>query len=915
MPITREFLDWDEPFLTKVVGWLWKQRDELTGILVVVPTAQSGRRLRSALLGKAQAAGVDGLLTPKIVTSSFFLQVGEGVADRTQEKVAWVDVLEKITDWTPYTEAFPIRPGEGERAGWALGLAESLCHLRWQLSEGEMTIAMASARLQESLEKGRWTALAALEKLLESRLRGWGFQSHAHAQVNGRFDPPQGVRRIVVAGIGDAAALLRWRWSALSENGIPIHLLISAPEKIASHFDEFGRPLVDFWQEELLPTKKVYLERNHRDQAERALALVAESGVASDQLALGAADPDLGADLVEVFGQAGWPLFDSANSGRLLRLSSWFQLWRRFLADPRLTAVGDLLERSETGILVKGQLAQKAKVLSELRARWLLDNEEDLERAIAAQRRGTKFADGLLEACRALNAWRTEFLQSDFADAMAHLLGVLKHVKLKNGGIADEVATLRDALDNLAPLMKRVNHGAYFWLELILSALDERREIGPDERVGDVQGWLELLFEPGQKMVICGMNEGLVPSRDVHNAWLVEATRELLGLPTEKERAARDAWLLRSFLAAREKNGQVDLICGKVRPNGDVLQPSRLLLAVPLADLAARVQLLFAEIEPPESGFAWQRDWKWKLTGQPKIPDRVSVTAIKNYLLCPFRFYLTHVKKMSRIESGLVEWDNRQFGNLVHEVLELWGRDSEAREFTKTEAISAWLERELSKLVNGYFGENWPLAVEIQVASMRQRLQWFARLQACARADGWQVVEVEKKIEFELNGISLVGKVDRLDRHSDGTFRVIDYKTGKVKDSVEKLHWKSRSRSKAPAHLEDDERLYFQDDKEEKMWVDLQLPLYAAILEREQVVAGAIELAYFTLGESEAGVKWEIWTGYESAIGDSAFDCASMVIERIKAGEFWPPAEKGGTYDDYKELISQGNLDDAVEWD
>ena len=65
----REFLGWDRPFLTQAVAWLLERRDELPGMLVVVPTAQSGRRLREAL---AESAGA--LLAPKVVTPGSFLQ-------------------------------------------------------------------------------------------------------------------------------------------------------------------------------------------------------------------------------------------------------------------------------------------------------------------------------------------------------------------------------------------------------------------------------------------------------------------------------------------------------------------------------------------------------------------------------------------------------------------------------------------------------------------------------------------------------------------------------------------------------------------------------------------------------------------------------------------------------------------------
>ncbi|NNM28980.1 MAG: hypothetical protein HKO57_05625, partial [Akkermansiaceae bacterium] len=45
----REHLGWERPFLPVLVEWLLARREELPGTLVVVPTAQAGRRLREAM--------------------------------------------------------------------------------------------------------------------------------------------------------------------------------------------------------------------------------------------------------------------------------------------------------------------------------------------------------------------------------------------------------------------------------------------------------------------------------------------------------------------------------------------------------------------------------------------------------------------------------------------------------------------------------------------------------------------------------------------------------------------------------------------------------------------------------------------------------------------------------------------------
>ena len=107
--VEREFLGWDQPFLTRAVEWLLERRDDLPGMLVVVPTSQSGRRLRETL-----AAATGALLSPKVVTPGWFLQTrdDEAAAD-WMEQVAWVEVLEAVADWPAYEALFPAPPGAG----------------------------------------------------------------------------------------------------------------------------------------------------------------------------------------------------------------------------------------------------------------------------------------------------------------------------------------------------------------------------------------------------------------------------------------------------------------------------------------------------------------------------------------------------------------------------------------------------------------------------------------------------------------------------------------------------------------------------------------------------------------------------------------------------------------------------------
>jgi hypothetical protein len=120
-----------------------------------------------------------------------------------------------------------------------------------------------------------------------------------------------------------------------------------------------------------------------------------------------------------------------------------------------------------------------------------------------------------------------------------------------------------------------------------------------------------------------------------------------------------------------------------------------------------------------------------------------------------------------------------------------------------------------------------------------ERLRRFAQHQAQAFEEGWQIAYVEGDASlfapFEVDGapadVQLKGKIDRIDWHPDGLWRVMDYKTSAKAKTPQKAHYPS----------------------EKSGWKDLQLPLYLKLLpsvgalQHGPVDPERTELVYFNL--------------------------------------------------------------------
>ncbi|MFT6236394.1 MAG: ATP-dependent helicase/nuclease subunit B, partial [Lentimonas sp.] len=196
-------LDWNLPLLPAITQQLLKTANhdciDLSSDLVIVPTVQSGRRLREAL---ALAAGDRGLFPPEIVTPDVFLGqaiTDEPIANEESVTAAWVTVLGAI-DCTQFEALFPIAPEQN--TSWQLGMAQRLMQLRNELGEEGLDLALAAQRTAESgHEPARWGELARLEGLYLDQLQTRALKDSKHARrtaAQSYVAPPQ-IKRIILA--------------------------------------------------------------------------------------------------------------------------------------------------------------------------------------------------------------------------------------------------------------------------------------------------------------------------------------------------------------------------------------------------------------------------------------------------------------------------------------------------------------------------------------------------------------------------------------------------------------------------------------------------------------------------------------------------------------------------------------------
>lgn len=949
----RLFTDWETSVLSSTVAFLardWNGKGslDLSDHLILVPTKNAGRRLREALA--IHAAKFDSaVLPPLVVTPDFLYAPSRLVASENQvasplgAELLWTGLFLQLP-LDEFRRVFPIDPVE-RSLKWANDNARELLRVRNLLVESDLDFQKAAAILaSQDLEAGRWTEFSVIEKLAITQIEKAGFRDPAAAthEAAERGELPAKIRHLVVASIADLKPLASRVLTRYAER-FPIHILIHAPESEAAHFDPFGRPLPAHWlTREIViqdPAHSIHQCTNPADQAELCRELLAPYSNPASLFAIGIPDPEVAPTLEQQFLAAGHSSYDPAGKPvshegiyYLLKLTHQLVTSERFSSLSlllRCPGVIDaaLQDRATESRSSSGTVLRHFDKFSE---ESLPDRLSDA--LLGAKHRASKYP-ALATIITWSQRWITRFRKEDFTSVVnAYLSEIFSQKRFHSHDpseavfieVAAGIQELASELDSAEIAFPRPPDASDHF-ELLLSSLAERR-VYPDRGPLDIdlQGWLELLWEDAPQLLLTGMNDHAVPEAIIGHAFLPDSARRVLGIQNNDDRFARDAYLLTSILETRnDSRGRVDLLFGRQGTSGDPLRPSRLLFQCHDSDLAERTLDLFSEQDHESQPLP--RSIAWKLKPAPLAPDhrvfqRISVTGFKQYLTCPFRYYLKFGLGMEKVESGKNELSAADFGNLVHAVLEALGQDEQMRDSTDDSTIAQFFEREIDQWLQAQFGFRLTTPVMIQREAARQRLSHWSKVEAAERAKGWRILAVEVPFgkddtPFTLNGMTVTGRVDRIEQHPEHGIRVFDFKTispmedGRIK-TVDRYHLANVKRTEDVADFPD---WALSTDAKGKAihWVDLQIPLYCLAM-AERYPGITISAGYITLGRTEAEVRIDLWDALDDATIATARTCAEGVIDSIRNQRFWPPNEQMPKWDDFKDLLSP-TATDAVD--
>jgi ATP-dependent helicase/nuclease subunit B len=276
-------------------------------------------------------------------------------------------------------------------------------------------------------------------------------------------------------------------------------------------------------------------------------------------------------------------------------------------------------------------------------------------------------------------------------------------------------------------------------------------------------GLLEARMSRADLVICGGLNEGTWPQIPTQDPLLAPAVLRALGVPGGDFRIGLAAHDLAGMLGAPE----VVLSRAERDADGPAI-PSRFLLRVE-ALLGAKLLETHRERRAVELARALDASPEPTPSDRPEpapSPEQrnvpIAITALDTLRSDPFQFYARAILGLRRLDALDEEPSAAWKGTVVHAILERWHKQGGSL----ADVAHAVLDEE----------NVHPVMRALWLPRLLKGLEWVES--ELARLEGREVLAVERKGEITVDGVRIHGRADRIDRLSDGTLAIVDYKTG-----------------------------------------------------------------------------------------------------------------------------------------
>ncbi len=312
-----------------------------------------------------------------------------------------------------------------------------------------------------------------------------------------------------------------------------------------------------------------------------------------------------------------------------------------------------------------------------------------------------------------------------------------------------------------------------------------------------IMGLLETRLLNFENVIMLSVNEGKLPLGNSQNTYIPFDIRRFFDLHTFLE---NDSIYAYHFYRLIQDAKNVHLLYNALSSGVNTGEKSRFVTQIEMESSHPIEHLIIENSSDPittrpveisKTRIVQERLQKWK--------EKVSASHLTSYLYNPIDFYLSKILNTSETDEIEEELSVKNYGNLVHYSLQeiyevLKGKvlkESDLKDSIK--AIDQYINIAIEKLKHQpEFYEKGMNYIHKAIAKKVIRNILNHDLELIQQGNKLEIVDIERRfenVEFYLDGndkISFFGFIDRIDK-LNGTLRIIDYKTAKIKNLSVKI--------------------------------------------------------------------------------------------------------------------------------
>lgn len=314
-----------------------------------------------------------------------------------------------------------------------------------------------------------------------------------------------------------------------------------------------------------------------------------------------------------------------------------------------------------------------------------------------------------------------------------------------------------------------------------------------------IMGLLETRLLNFENVILLSVNEGKLPLGNSQNTYIPFDIRKFFDLHTFLE---NDSIYAYHFYRLIQDSQNVHLLFNALSSGVNSGEKSRFITQIEM-ESSHDIEHLIIEnssepittqpIEIVKTNVVLERLEKWK--------EKVSASHLTSYLYNPIDFYLSKILNTSEADEIEEELSVKNYGNLVHYSLQ------EVYEVLKDKVLKENDLRDSIKAIDHY--------IDVAIEKLKHQPEFYEKgmnfihraiakkvienilnhdLNLVKNGNKLEIIAIERRFEnvdFYLDEgskdkISFFGFIDRIDR-LNGTIRIIDYKTAKIKNLIVKI--------------------------------------------------------------------------------------------------------------------------------